>query len=226
MIFRGETIRFDKSNLPPYIFKFNVAMVTFFAAWFALCVPPCIAVGCTFGESSVTYITMGSLFALFFIGLLILYIVALKLRERLVSERAAELEEKFRDIPLDTATEILKERGVINDNGFIASRGDIFGGKVVPFDKAELSVYAAGYEIGVTGHSIKKVTHPLKINIYLGLSDGVDVEDLATYDLDGALFNFLDKRNLIKNYEDNRGFILLKTDKSNFVRYAFGFKLK
>lgn len=39
MIFRGETIRFDKNNLPPYVFGYNVAMVTFFVAWFVLCVP-------------------------------------------------------------------------------------------------------------------------------------------------------------------------------------------
>lgn len=226
MIFKGERIRFDKENLPSYVFKFNVAMVAFFIGWFIFCAPPMIAMGCIFGESWEFYVTFVTMFAIFFIGLAILYFVALKLRERLVAECAAELEEKLADMPLERAAEILTERGIINENGFIASRGDLFGEKVVPFGQADFSVYCDGYYLYWEGRYLKKKTHPLVLNIYCDLHDGADVSGCASFELDGALFNFLDKRGLVKDLESNRDFYYLKADKKNLVRRAFGFRLK
>ena len=78
-------------------------MLIFFAVWFVTCLPALIAVGAIYGDAAEFYIVLGSLFGAFLIGVLILYTVALKLRERLVSERAAELEKKFSDMPLDEA---------------------------------------------------------------------------------------------------------------------------
>lgn len=227
MILKGQPISFDRHTQPMYVIKFNIVMVCFFIGWLILCTPTLITVGCIYGERPEFYITFGVLFGLFLVGVLILYIVALKLRERIVSERTAEIEEKFADMPLDEATRILKERGVITDDGFVSERGDLFGGKVVPFDRAEILVLGNGQEIYADGQNFKVRTHPLYIETFVHLFDGVEVrEPCATYDLDGALFNFIDKRDLIKNLEENGDFIFLKLDKRNFCRRALGFKLK
>lgn len=225
MIFKWETIRFDRENIPPYIFKFNVALVVYFAAAFAAFIAAAIPIGLCLGDFAEMIFCL-CFVAAFIAGTAAFYIVALRLRERLVAERAAELEKKFYDMPIEEAEKILTERGVIKENNFVCTHGDIFGEKPVPFGKAEVYVYESACDIILKGHAVKTVTHPLKIEIYADIYDGVDVsEPCARYKLDCALFNFLDKRNLV-NYEDNRGFYYLKTDKKNFVRKAFGFKLK
>lgn len=225
MILKG-TISFDKENLPSYIFKYNVAMVSFFAGWFVLCLPPMIAVGYIYGENPATYITMIALFGLFFIGLLILYITAMKLRERLIDERTAEIEEEFADMPLEKAEAILKGKGIITESGFVA-QSDVFGNTVIPFEKLNYYVMARLY-VFKHGSIVQLWTRPSKIDVFLQVytdgENGVEYED--EYPLDGALFNFLDKRNLITNYEDNRDFALLKDNKRNFCRMALGYKMK
>lgn len=212
MILRGQ-LSFDKHNLPSFIFKFNVALVGFFAAWFALCVPTMVAVGVIYGERVETYATMIALFSVFFVGLGIYYLIALKLRKRLVEVNAAHLEEEFTDMPLETAEEILKQRGIINDKGFVVPEEDVFGAKIIPFGRAECSLfsYLSAFGIGV--------------KVYVYDVDGADGEDDLVLPVDGALFNFLDKRNLI-NCEDNVYFKYFKKDKINFCRQVFGFKTK
>jgi len=113
LILKGQSISFDKELMPPYIINFNVFMLAFFAGCFVIYTPAIIAAGVIYGEATEFYIVLGSMFGAFLIGVLILYTVALKLRERLVSERAAELEEKFSDMPFDEAEEILRSGGVI-----------------------------------------------------------------------------------------------------------------
>lgn len=206
-------ISFDKENLPPYIFKFNIALVVFFAAWFVLCLPPVIVLGCVYGESPVTYITMIAVFAAFFIGLLILCTVALLLRKRLVEERAAQLEVEFADMPLDEATQALKSDGKITDYGFITGEGDVFGNRVIPFDKSEFCFYP--YAQASTISFIAEIYD----------SDSEDGFGYA-YVVDRAMFNFLDKRGFNLDLESNKSFAYLKHNKKNFCRYAFGFKLK
>lgn len=212
LILRGK-ISFDKKNLPPYIFKFNIALVVFFAAWFVLCLPAMIAVGCVLDESPVTYITMIAMFAVFFLGLLIFCTVAFKLRRRLVEERAAQIEEQFADMPLNEATEILKREGRITDYGFITNVGDVFGNRVILFEKAEFCFYPGAFA--------SEIWFMAEIN-------DSDSEDGFGYacEVDRALFNFLDKRGFNLDWEDNKSFAYLKYDKKNFVRKALGFKLK
>ena len=208
MILKGQ-IRFDKQNLPPLVFKFNVALICFFGAWFLLCVPAMIAVGVIFGERVETYATMIALFSVFFVGLGIYYLVALALRKRLVEVTAARLEEEFSDMPLEDAEEVLKQKGIIADGGFTVREEDVFGTKIIPFEGAECSVFA---NFGSSGIG-------LKVYIY-----GIDDEEIFLT-VDRALFNFLDKRNLI-NCEENTDFEYFKNDKRNFCRSVFGFKIK
>lgn len=142
-------------------------------------------------------------------------------------ERVAELEEKFSDMPLETAEKILTDRGMINETGFFSREGDIFGGKIVSFENADIYIFVACREISGDGHGLKIKVYPLKIDVYAEIYDGVDIGKAVTaYKLDGALFNFIDKKDLIKDYEANKQFVYLKTDKKNFVRSAFGFKIK
>lgn len=225
MILKGK-ISFDKENLPPYVFKYNVAMLAFFIGWFIVCIPIIAAVGVVCGESPATYITMIALFGLFFIGLLILYIAAMKLRERLIDERTAEIEEEFADMPFEKAEAILKEKGIITESGFVA-QSDVFGNTVIPFEKLNYYVSARLY-VFKRGSIVQVWTRPSKIDVFLKVctngEEGVKFED--EYPLDGALYNFLDKRNLITDYEDNIDFAILKSDKRNFCRMALGYKWK
>ena len=211
MILRGQ-LRFDKRNLPPLVFKFNVALICFFAAWFILCVPIMIVIGLIYDERVETYATMIALFAVFFIGLGIFYLVALRLRGRVVEENAARLEEEFADMPLDTAEEILKQKGVINDIGFVLKE-DLFGTKTIPFDRAECSLFAT---LSASGVGVKA---------YVCDAGGEDGGSEIFLAADRALFNFLDKRNLI-NYKDDKELEYFKTDKRKFCRQFFGFRIK
>lgn len=230
MVLKGQPISFDKENQPLYVYKFNVAMVVFFAAWFVICTPIMITCGFLYGESFEFFLSFGVSFGAFFLGLLILYIVALKLRERIVADRAAELEAKFTDMPLDEATRILKERGVITDVGFVSETGDLFGSKIVPFEKARVSVCGRGQEIYIDAkgmHGVRIRTTPMRIETTAVIYDGADIRTPhAEYELDCALYNFLDKRNLVDAEADCYWFERLKNDKKNFCRKALGFGLK
>ena len=212
MILKGQ-LSFDRKNLPPYVFKFNVALICFFAAWFILCVPTMIVVGVIYDERIETYATMIALFGLFFVGLGIFYLISFKLRKRVIETNAARLEKEFADMPLDRAEEILKQKGVITDIGFVVGKDDVFGAKIIPFERAECSAFSY---IGTFGIGIK---------VYVYDAEGEDGEDDVVLTADGALFNFLDKRNLI-DLEDNAYFEYFKNDKRNFCRQVFGFKIK
>ena len=219
MILR-EPIRFDKENLPPFIFKYNVAWISFIAAWFILCLPMMIATGYAFGDSIETFAAIFGLFGVLILGLIIFHIVALKLRIRLVDECAAALEKEFVDMPLEQAEQILKDNGVINDYGFIADEGDVFiadegdvfGISTVAFDIAEFALYA--HAEGSRVACIAKI------------QCDENYDTIRTVVVDCALYNFLQKRNFHIDLESNKDFALLINDKKNFCRRAFGFKIK
>lgn len=195
-------ISLNKKLLPKYLYRLNVALICFFAVWFGAGIPLMVTVGCIYDESVITYAVMIATFAAFFIGLAIFVIVDLKLQKRLVKERAAELEEKFIPMPFDEAERILKERGVINDNGFFIFGEDaVFYNEIVPFDKACLSFQFGQYASQIV----------LSIVVYSEYSD----EFKAVCDLDCALYNFLLGKNT--DLKDNYYFNLLIKDKSAFV---------
>lgn len=199
-------ISLNKKLLPKYLYKLNVALVSFFAAWFSLGVALMVTIGCIYQESVITYVVMIATFAVFFIVLAIFYVVDVKLQKRLIKERTAELEEKFIPMPFDDAERILKERGVITDNGFITSEeNDDFGEEVVvPFDKVSFSF---GF-------------HQFASQIYLSIAlysndDESDGESKAEYEIDCALYSFILCKDT--NLKDNYYFNLFINDKSAFV---------
>ena len=205
-------ISFDKQNLPPYIYKFNIAFVVFAIGWFVLCVPVMVAVGCIYDESPVTYIVMATMFAAFFLGLLIFWVVGLFLRRRVVDDCVARLDEQFADMPLEEATQILKSRGRITEYGFNTGLFDLYGEIIIPFDKAEFGFYTETY---VTRISLIAVIHD------------ADRETVAfATEVDRALFNYLDKSGLNLDLENNHSFAYLKSNKKNFCRQALGFRIK
>ena len=216
MKFSGRRLSLDKSKLPPYIYKINVATVVFFAAWFTICLPVWIAVGVIYGDSPATFIAMIAAVVLFLIGFAILVPIDSKLRERLVTERAEELEKEFADILLEDAERILKNNKVINDIGFIGSDktgvpdNKDFSEFVIPFESADISIFC----------NVSSTVIEIKAYIY----DDNETDNEIFLKLDCALFNFIDKRNLIV-YEDEPDFAYLKNDKKNFCRRAFGLKL-
>ena len=67
-----------------------------------------VTVGCIYDENVITYIVMGCTFAVFFIGLAIFAVAYVKLYNRFINERVAELEEEFCDMQFEEAEQILK----------------------------------------------------------------------------------------------------------------------
>lgn len=203
-------ISFDK-NLPKYLYKLNVALVTFFAVWFTAVVAAMIAIGCIYGESIITYAVMGGGFALFFIGLAIFWLVDNKLYKRFIDERTAELEKEFSEMPFEEAARILKERGIITDTGFVVNDG-VFGGETVPFEKAHF-IFKIDTVAGVE----------LKIVLY---TQGGGLK--TVYPFDRAMYNYV----LFKdtNLKDNETLKLLREDKKEFtqtvLRYTKTFQWK
>lgn len=227
MILKGP-IRFDKQNLPSYVYKFNVALICFFVAWFIICVPIMVAVGYVNGENIATYVTMLSLFGVVSAGLLIYKLVALKLQKRLVDDCAAQLEGEFINMPLEEAEEILKQRGIISDDGFVLPKKDVFGKRIIPFEKAQCEVYPiASYQWKLYKEAINalpyKPDEKFYINVNVHVYDGDGDEETELYvNLDRALFNFLEKSNNI----DCENIECLKKDKKHFCRLALGFNTK
>ena len=191
-------------NQPKYLYKLNLALVLFFILWFLLGVPLMVTVGCIYDENVITYIVMGCTFAVFFIGLAIFFAVGIKLNARLISERAAELEKKFAEMPFDEAADILKANGIIADCAFIIDDGGIFGKNTLPFEAAQLEF---------TFYSVET-------QIFLGIliydSDG---ENAGGFELDRAAYNYLlNKRLKIINAEYFDPFV---NDKKSFVKFVF-----
>lgn len=204
------TISFDKENLPSYIYRFNIVLSAFFIGWFVVCIPVCCTVGCIYGENAVTYITMAVIFATFFIGLFIFLVIYLKLKRRLLEERVRELETMFADMPVEEAENILIENGVLTESGFLSDDDDVFGKEIIPFDRA------------VTAFGFGAVASRIILEIAVGFSDDGRVK--AIYKLDGALYNFLIKKNI--GVGDNAMFKLLINDKQNFARSVLNYKIK
>ena len=218
MVLKGR-VRFDRQNLPPYIFTFNVAMVAFFIGWFVVSLPPIIALGCIYGEAPVTYIVMGCLFGAFFLGLLILYTVALKLRDRLVTESAAAFKQRFSDMPLEEAESILKEKDIITDKGYIGDSDGVFGKSVIPFDKAGIGVCISE-------------AAPLKVEfgVYIFLCEDGEIYRETEFNLNTAMYNFLKKKGLNECVTASPETLFLLSDDTgdlkNIFNLVFGFRLK
>lgn len=205
-------ISFDKANLPPYIYKFNIALITFFIGWFVVCAPAMIAVGYVYGESPITYIAMAIMFATFFLCLLIFCIVALRLRKKVVEECASRIEEQFADMPLEEATQILKSKGRITEYGFNTGLFDLYGEIIIPFEKAEFVFYPT--------------SHITQITFIAEVYDSERETIGFACEVNRALFNFLDKSGLNLDLENNRAFVYLKNDKKRLCRLALGFRRK
>lgn len=202
-------ISLNKKLLPKYLYKLNVALVCFFAAWFSLGVALMVTIGCIYQESVITYAVMIATFAAFFIGLAIFCIIDVKLNKRLVKERTAELEEKFTQMPYEEAERILKERGVITDNGFASSEENaVFDNEIVPFDSAWIS-----FRVG------QLITQPkLSIAVYSNDRDEYLGEPKAVYDFDCAMYNFLLGKNT--NLKKDYSFNLFIKDKGAFAAFV------
>lgn len=227
MILKGR-ISFDKKNLPGYIFKFNVAMMIYLAAYLVIYTSACIAIGLTLGDDAAGIFTVTTT-GVFLIGVLAFYIIAMKFRERLVSEKAAELKEKFADMPMEEAKAELIKKGIITEGGFVC-REDVFGKNILPFGEAEFSCWILARAFIGHGHALNKIP-PTEINIratVYAVADEDDEEEppIISYELDRELFNFLDKSGFDLDLENNIDFVYLKYDKKNFCRKAYGFRLK
>ncbi len=77
-----------------------------------------IAIGIALGDDPTAVFTLVFLIV-YLTGVLIFYLIALQLRERLVSESVRELENQFADMPLEQAARKLIKQGIITENGFI-----------------------------------------------------------------------------------------------------------
>ena len=202
-------ISFNKKNLPTYVYKLSVALVTFFVLWFTAVVAVMATIGVIYGESVITYAVMCGGFGLFFIVLGVFWLVDIKLHKRFIEERTAELEKEFSDMPFEEAERILKEKRIITDTGFVAKSGDVFGEEIVSFDKARFS-----FNISV----ISEVKYA--INMYTA----DDMTRKATYDFDKAMYNYI--KNIDSNLKNNEAIALLQRDKRQFSKSIFNYTSK
>ena len=203
-----QKISFNKTKLPPYIFKFNVALCSFIVGWFALCLPAVIAVGCVFDESPVTYGVMIGAFALFFAGMIIYAAVYAGLKKRLVAQRAKELEEEFTDMSLKEAEEALALSGVLEGGSFVCE-SDVFGKITLPVEKCAL----------ILGAGIADYKPVISIAVFTA----EDMQLKGVLNVDRALYNFIDKSNI--DLSANEVFELFKKDKKQFTKLLFKNKL-
>ena len=194
-------ISLDKKNLPPYIYKMNLAMVIFFAVWFALGIPLMVTVGCIYDESFITYAVMIATFACFFLGFFIFAFIDGKLHKRLIADRAEELERQFTLMPLEEAERALRERGIMTDGGFAVPEDYVFGSEAVPLDKAWFGFDFCEYKTKII------------MKLILFSLDGD--EPKAAYDLDRALYSYMIATDA---FEDFSNFKLLEKDKLAFAK--------
>ena len=128
----------------------------------------------------------------------------------MIADRAAELEDRFKDIPLNEAAEILRQNHVINDSGFICEDKEVFSETAVPFVEAR---FAFGFYVEYTKIVLTVV----------GGRNGSD-EVSAVFALDGALYNFLIKKGF--DLSGNYVFDLLINDKKKFAELLLNRKIK
>ncbi|MDE7167602.1 MAG: hypothetical protein K2O28_01985 [Clostridia bacterium] len=217
---------------PKYLYKLNLALVLFFALWFALGVPLMVTIGCIYGEEVITYAVMISTFALFFIGFAIFFLVDNKLHKRFIEERAAQLEEEFCEMPFEDAEQILKEKGIITDAGFVVKTDGVFGECVIPFEKAHLAfnfielastvnmdlwVFAQDGEVPEIDYNITSVMEICKQNeSWKNFISGSSKH--AVYKLNCAIYNYLRYKDT--NIKYDQYFKLLVKDKKEFTKEA------
>lgn len=113
-------------------------------------------------------------------------------------------------MPFEEAERILKERGVIDERGFIVKDG-VFGGETVPFENAYLT-----FNIDVT--------YNVEMKIALYEKGGGCCK--TVYVFDGAAFNYFCAKET--NLKCNEALMLLKRNKREFTesisRYSKIFK--
>ena len=153
---------------------------------------------------------MGGGFGLSAVGLVIFFILDKTFYNRNILKLTAELEKEFTDMPFEEAERILKERGVIDERGFIVNDG-VFGGETVPFKNAYLT-----FNIDVT-YNVE-----MKISLYEKGGDSPK----TVYVFDGAAFNYFCEKET--NLKYNEALMLLKRNKREFTesisRYSKIFK--
>ena len=195
-------IKSDK-NIPKYIYKYNIAFICFFAVWFTAGAALMVTIGIIYSESVITYAVIASTCAVALIGIFIFWRVDIKLHNRAIEERTAELEEQFSEMPFEEAERILKEKGIITDEGFVVKDG-----RVVPFENVWIDLYYA-----------LLASADIDICIFEYISEQeISLKKLAQYRLDCALYNFLANKDMpIKN---NNIFNLLVKDKKEFAKLA------
>ena len=188
-----------RKNQPKFSYKLNVALVSFFAFWFTAVVAVMVAIGCIYGENVVTYGVMIGGFALFFIGVAVIYFLKKMLYGKYVDALTAKFEKDFAVIPFEEAERILKERGVITETGFAVGDG-VFGEETIPFETALFYL-----ETEFDGNA------EMKLCVY---SMGEN-RNKAVYTFDGAMLSFLSGKET--NLDYNEEIMLLRRNKREFA---------
>lgn len=190
-----------KEFTPKYYKNVNIWGAVALCAVFIIGLCVCIAVGVTFDESPVTYITMIVYFFVLIVMLIVWMVIALKARKKLILQRTEEIESEFSDLNFDEVTASLSQKRVITEHGFVANLGEYAGMLVVPFKEATVFVYSA--------------------NIYTKICSAVRITNasgaiIAERILDNELFNFICKKGVNRKFVADSG--LLINHKKEFVK--------
>lgn len=209
-----EILKNERENLPDYCLKYNRTVVIPFAVLFIagplIVLAVSIPLGIKYEEHILTFVPLIAWTAVLAVFTALYAVIGKRVKKRLIEDRAAELEETFKDIPLDEAAEILKKDRVINDNGFICADKEGFGETAVPFGEA---CFAFGFYVEYT---------KIILNIAVGRNGSEEVS--AVFALDGTLYNFLIKKGF--DLSGNYVFDLLISDKKKFAEMLLNRKNK
>ena len=209
-----EILKNERENFPDYYLKYNRAVVLPFVIAFIfgplIVLAVSIPIGIKYGEHILTFVPFIAWSAVLALFTALYVVIGKRVKKRLIADRAAELEDRFKDIPLNEAAEILRQTHVINDSGFICEDKEVFSETAVPFGEAR---FAFGFYVEYT---------KIVLNIAVGRNGSDEVS--AVFALDGALYNFLIKKGF--DLSGNYVFDLLINDKKKFAELLLNRKIK
>ena len=118
-----EILKSERENFPDYYLKYNRAVVLPFVIAFIfgplIVLAVSIPIGIKYGEHILTFVPFIAWSAVLALFTALYVVIGKRVKKRLIADRAAELEDRFKDIPLNEAAEILRQNLVINYCGFI-----------------------------------------------------------------------------------------------------------
>ena len=174
----SEKKYYNKKFMPPYMQKWNIAMIVMVAVWFVGFVAAFLVSALVVPEQNLT----GKIAIVFLLVMLVLAIVLIAgqvtFNKKLIKQRKEELEKEYTPMGFEEAKAALIARGVITENGIVIP-SMAGGSEVVPnLPFKDVKVYLFSASVG---------TKILTVVSFCNQSGAV----MAEYLVDKELYNYL-----------------------------------